>query len=53
MNKQAFEEGRTAYFNGETRKDNPYDTYSEAYTQWLKGFKTGEKEDMDHDPNGN
>lgn len=48
-----FEEGRKAYLDGLSKSDNPYDEYSEGYTQWSKGFKKGEKEDVDQDPNGN
>ena len=48
-----FEEGKKAYLDGLSKNDNPYEEFSEGYNQWKKGFKKGEKEDVDQDPNGN
>lgn len=48
-----FEEGYKAYFLGLSIKNNPYEEFSEAYNQWKKGFKIGEAEDIDQDPDGN
>ena len=46
-------EGYQAYFAGQSKKDNPYDMGTEEAALWQRGFKAGEKEDIDQDPNGN
>ena len=53
MNKDIFKEGQQAYFSGLSKRDNPYDMGTEDASSWLRGYKTGEREDVDHDPNGN
>ena len=52
-NNEFFKEGKKAYFKGKTKGENPYELYSEEFNQWVKGFKAGEKEDVDQDPDGN
>jgi ribosome modulation factor len=53
LSNQCFNEGRNDYFNGKGKHENPYEQYSEEYNQWLKGFKCGQKEDLEQDPDGN
>jgi hypothetical protein len=53
MSDFVFEEGRSAYFDGKSKRDNPYDLGTEDANRWQRGFKAGEKEDVDQDPNGN
>ena len=53
MPSDTFKEGKKAYFSGQSKNDNPYEPQSENFNQWKKGFKAGEKEDVDHDPDGN
>jgi hypothetical protein len=53
MDKDIFKEGRQAYHSGMTKRDNPYDMGTEDAVDWQKGFKAGEREDVDQDPDGN
>jgi ribosome modulation factor len=46
-------EGYQAYFAGLSKSDNPYGMGTEEAALWQRGFKAGEKEDVDHDPDGN
>jgi hypothetical protein len=53
MNYEYFKAGKDAYFQGKSKKDNPYEVGSEEAALWIRGFKAGEKEDRDQDPDGN
>jgi ribosome modulation factor len=46
-------EGYTAYFDGLSKSDNPYPSDPTKSSRWLKGFRIGEREDIDQDPDGN
>lgn len=49
----AYKRGYDDYFAGSGKEDNPYETGSSDHNLWLTGYKAGEKEDVDHDPDGN
>jgi hypothetical protein len=52
--KSFFDEGKEAYFAGEKIHRNPYFyDFSDASIEWVKGFKAGEKNDVEQDPEGN
>jgi len=53
MDKDIFKKGRQAYYEGKLKRDNPYDMGTEDATAWQRGFKAGEREDVEQDPDGN
>jgi hypothetical protein len=52
-NKAIFKEGKLAYFAGVPKRDNPYEIGTEDHVAWIKGYRAGEKEDIEQDPDGN
>lgn len=38
-----YDEGRTAYIEGESRRDNPYIPLSEEYDDWEEGWEDAQE----------
>ena len=53
MHEKIYNEGHDAYFEGKSKQDNPYEYGIQNYNLWLQGFKSGEKKDIEQDPDGN